>query len=561
MKNKLLKILLFVSLGGVLLLGGAYAGYRGYKSIRQARLVKEAREYLEKQDLRKAQLCLQRAVRYNNRDVETCRLMAQLAEASGSSAAVIWRGRVVEFGPGALDDRLALAKTALNFRDYAAATNALGAVDESEKKSAAYHDVAGEVAAAANQLAEAETHFREATRLDPQNSFLKLSLAMAQIRQTNSADLTEARASLKTIAVNPTNSALRSQALRVLTLDALRGKQTEIARDLSERLLQETNSVFRDRLLRLEVLRETKSDQFKPTVAAFQKEAGTNLLAIKDLGLWEVAALGPSPTLAWLRTLPADTQRHLPTALLIADCLALSKDWKGLQAAIDQQNWGEIEFLRHAYKARALRGQDLTGAAKGEWELALKASNNQVGSLTMLMRYAAQQQWANEVEEILWTIVRRYPDERWAIRELSQTLYLAGRTRPLLTLYTQEHQRAPQDLSVKNNLAVTALLLEAYELRPHDLALDIYQKAPTNAAFASTYAYSLHLQKKDAEALKVMQKLPPKALEHPSIAGYYGVILSANGDRSKARPYLDWAYKSPMLPEEKKLFEGAKAAK
>jgi Flp pilus assembly protein TadD len=112
---------------------------------------------------------------------------------------------------------------------------------------------------------------------------------------------------------------------------------------------------------------------------------------------------------------------------------------------------------------------------------------------------------------------------------------------------------------MKNNVAMTAFLLDAKELKPHDLAREVYEKAPTNSAYASTYAYSLHLQEKDADALKVLQTLQPKQLEDPSIAGYYGLILKATGDKAKARVYLNWAFKAPMLPEERKLFEQARA--
>jgi hypothetical protein len=47
-------------------------------------------------------------------------------------------------------------------------------------------------------------------------------------------------------------------------------------------------------------------------------------------------------------------------------------------------------------------------------------------------------------------------------------------------------------------------------------------------------------------------------LENPAIAGYYGVILQASGNREKARQYLDLALKSLLLPEERKLFEKAR---
>ena len=56
-----------------------------------------------------------------------------------------------------------------------------------------------------------------------------------------------------------------------------------------------------------------------------------------------------------------------------------------------------------------------------------------------------------------------------------------------------------------------------------------------------------------------MQQLTPRQLEDPSIAAYYGLILQATGNREKAKVYLEWASKAKMLPEEKKLFDRAKA--
>jgi Flp pilus assembly protein TadD len=559
MKTKVQKTLLLVVVLGLLLLGGGYAGYRGYKSVRQTRLIRQAREFLAKPDPRKALLCLQRALRYNSRDIEACRLMAQLAEAGRSPAAMFYRSRVVELNPGSTDDRLALAQTAMTFRDYTSATNALEGVDAAGKKTVAYHNIAGAVAAAANQPAAAEAHFLEAARLEPQNPILQLNLSVVRLHGTNAAALAEARSALTRISANPTNSTLRCQALRELAVDAMRQKQSEAALALSKQLLQETNSVFRDRLLRLEVLRDTKSAGYKPALATLQREAASEPGKTAELGMWQMGNTSPAENLAWLRSLPLSTQTNQAVAMMMADCYTMLRDWRGLQASVDPQNWGELEFIRHAFKARALRGQDLSGAAKGEWELALKVANNQKASLVMLLRLAAAWNWQSEGEELLWTIVNRYPGEKWAFQALTQVLFAGGRTRPLMTFFIQELKRSPSDLAIKNNLAMTALLLEAKELKPHDLAREVYQKAPNNATYASTYAFSLYLQGKNAEALKVFQTLKPQELENTSIAGYYGLILKATGNKEKARVYLDWAFKSPMLPEERKLFERAKA--
>jgi hypothetical protein len=306
-------------------------------------------------------------------------------------------------------------------------------------------------------------------------------------------------------------------------------------------------------------LQEARSPEFKSTLAAFQREAVADARKISVLATWQMARTSPQETLVWLQGLPASTRTNQPVTLLVAEAQSRIQDWRGLQTTLQGQFWSELEFLRHAYLAQAQRGQNLTAGAKGEWELAMKATGEQKSAMLMLYRIAGQWRWFSEAEELLWAIYNRYPDDRAVYSALYQTLYLEGRTRPLMMLFSQEMRRSPANIDLKNNLALTALLLEASELKPHDMAREVYQSVPTNASYASTYAFSLYLQKKNSEALKVMQTLPLTALSEPSVAGYYGLVLKAAGDRAKSRPYLDLAFKARMLPEEKKLFEQGRA--
>jgi hypothetical protein len=106
---------------------------------------------------------------------------------------------------------------------------------------------------------------------------------------------------------------------------------------------------------------------------------------------------------------------------------------------------------------------------------------------------------------------------------------------------------------------IIAMLLGAQELNPYALSQQVYQKSPKNAPYASTYAFSLYLQGKYGDALKVMQQLTPKDLASPSIAGYYGIILKANGNKAEAKSYLNRITKAQLLPEEQTLFDQARA--
>jgi tetratricopeptide (TPR) repeat protein len=547
-----------ITLCGIAVLLAGYVGYRSYTVWKCSHLMGLAHQFLAQSDGRNALLCVQQVLRSDPQNLDATRVMAQLTEATRSPSALVWRNRVVELDPHSLADRLALAQTALLLRDYPTATNALEGVAATDRKTAAYHNIAGAVAAAAGQRTQAEAHFVEAVRLEPQNPELQLNLAVVRLHGTNLPAIAEARATLKQIGATATNSFLRCQALRELASYAFSRRQADEALLFSKQLLQETNSTFGDRLLRLEVLQETRHAEFKPALTAYQLEAAADPGKILELATWQMAKTSPQDALAWLRTLPPNTQTNQSVELLVAECCTMLKDWRGLQATIEKQNWGGSDFVRHAFLSRALRGQELADSAKAEWELALKGANGQKGSLVMLLRLAAQWNWQSEGEEILWTIVNRYPGEPWAIQGLTQALYAGGRTRSLMRLFSQEAKRVPAELSIKNNLAMCALLLDAQELKPYDLAREVYQKSPTTASYVSTYAFSLYLQGKNAEALQAMKTLKPQELQDPSISGYYGLILKATGDRAKARVYLDWAAKGQLLPEEKKLFDQAK---
>jgi tetratricopeptide (TPR) repeat protein len=552
MRKLSLGVLCFIAL---LFLG--YSAYRGYRTWRVNRLLSMAREFAAKSDLGNARLSLSELLGVNPQSIEASRLMADFAEREQWSAALLWRKRVVELDPQSSNDRLALAALALKVPDLTTASNALAGIQDADKNSFAYHIVAGSFCAADNQLAAAQGHYLEAIRLEPQNPAPEISLAVLRLRDTNAASAGEARNTLVRLGSNPTNSALRCQATRELTIDALQHHQKDASLALSKQLAQETNSLFTDKLLRLEALWQTRNEGFKLELASLQREAQIDPAQIQDLIRWQRGKIPPGESLAWLRSLPAATQTNPPVALLKAGCYDELNDWPGLQSCVAKGNWGELEFVRHAFNTRALHGQGWSVAAHGEWERAIQTANNQEARLIMLLRLAEAWNWSSERQDVLRAVISFHPNEDWARQALAQSLFVGGQTRSLMQLYSQQATRNPSDLVAENTVAMTALLLDAQELKPHQIALQLYEKSPTNAAFAATYAFSLYLHGKKTEALKVFDGLDSPLLETPYVAPCYGIVLEATGNRLKAKKYLDLALKVPMLPEERKLVESA----
>ena len=344
-----------------------------------------------------------------------------------------------------------------------------------------------------------------------------------------------------------------------LVYDALRNQDYKTAFSFSKDLVQQPNASFPDKLLRLEVLKIANSDEYNPALAACQEEASKNTTKLTQMTFWLMEHKQAAQALVWLQSLPPDIQTNPPAAVFLVQCQILQQQWNAVQKTASKENWGNMEFMRHAYIAYAMRQQGSTASSRAEWDIAVSDAQGRLDKMNTLVGSAAQWNWADETQQLLWSIVQNFPQAQWAQEALEGILYRHGSTRPLMQLFSMQVNRKPSDLAAKNNLAIVAMLLRAQEINPYGLAQEVYQQDPTNSFYECTYAFSLHLQGKNADALKIMQQLPPKTLENGSTPGYYGVVLKAAGDNDQAGVYLKRSLKGQLLPEERALFQQALA--
>ncbi|HEU5396378.1 MAG TPA: tetratricopeptide repeat protein, partial [Verrucomicrobiae bacterium] len=292
------KSIIILSICTVVLLLG-YCSFRGYEVWKQNHWMTLAKEFAAKGDGRDEYLCLQQVLRTSPKNVEACRLMANVTEAAHSPEALAWRQRVLDLNPDSLDDRLALARSAVIFRDYAMATNTLAGIDAAGRATAGYYNVAGALAIAQNRLAEAEADFRQAVQLDPTNPLPKLNLAIVQLHGHNPQDMAQARLVLQQISQTSTNLIIRSQAERELISDALQRKDNETALALSQKLARQNYALFTDKLLRLEVLDKTGNGAYPTEFAAVKREAAGQPQDLSALVIWLMERHQPGEALAW----------------------------------------------------------------------------------------------------------------------------------------------------------------------------------------------------------------------------------------------------------------------
>jgi predicted Zn-dependent protease len=546
MKKQWVWLAVILALG----VGGFWLGRPLYRNWKQERLVMQAREALRNGDLRKAGLSARQANGVNPKNVDACRIMAEISESVRSPAAIEWRQRVVDLEPGSLTNRLALARCGILQGEYAQALRALQGVDKTNQNNVAFHQMAAMVAMSLNNIAAAERHFTEAARLDPGNKLLELNRAIIHLQAKDQQVVAGALKSLEQLYADPT---YRKDALRHLAMAASRNKDYARAAVFTKELQADPKPLLSDRLMHLTVLKEGGISEFGAYLTTLEAACAGEAENANTLTAWLLGHGMADEAARWLASLPAELQDKTPVALARADCLMALGDWAGLQTLLKDAKWDGLDFMRLAMLARACGEQRQEFSAQTEWHAATRAAAEHPKQLGVLVSMANKWGWDKEKEEVLWILVERFPAERWALQSLSQTCLAAGNTRGLFKVYSKLVDREPANVAAMNNLASVSLLLNLQTNKACEMARDAYLKATNVAAFASTYAWSLHLQGRTAEGLKVLEALKPDRLEVPGVALYYGAMLAAVNAPAKAKKYLDLAETGQLLPEEKGL--------
>jgi Flp pilus assembly protein TadD len=176
----------------------------------------------------------------------------------------------------------------------------------------------------------------------------------------------------------------------------------------------------------------------------------------------------------------------------------------------------------------------------------------------MLAQLALNWGWTAEAEQVLWQAASKFPKQPWPLTSL-QNLYLARRdTAGLRRVYQASMQRDPKNKLARNNFTMLSLLCGKELPTAYMQAAELYAGEPGNPVFASTYAFSLHLQGKTKEGIGVLRALKPEELANPAVAVYYGVLLSAAGEAQASKDYLAKSNKAFLLPEELALVTSAR---
>jgi Tfp pilus assembly protein PilF len=549
MNNLVKKMLIFLLVMGVVAAGGWY-GRKAYKNAMENHAVTDARQYLAKKDVRNASLCLQRALQINPLSLPAAQIMADMLDAVGVPAALSWRIHVSQLQPQNMTNRLLWAETAIKLKDLKSAAAALDGVDEKTKSSAMYLKLAGAMEWNLGKADEAQKYYRQALKLEPKNPAIIMNLDTIGLASTNSEVAAAARASMEQLS---TNADYRMLSLRYLAADAGTHKSYAKAVNYSAEIVRDPAATVSDKIEYLELLHLAGNTNFAPWLASLKQAAIKSSEQAFALGKWMLVTDNATNALRWLQTLPPTVQTNQPVPLIIADCLVAQKDWKGLNSLLEKQDWAEADCFRLALVSFGQRSLQQESISQTTWHKALRLSSHRLDRLARLAQVTANWNWDAENTEVLKEITAEFPKEKWATDLLVNKYYAKGDTRDLGDLVAKIYAADPSNPKSKNNLANISLLRKADLDEAYRLAREAYDNQPDNPFFISTYGYSLLMQKKQDEALKVVNSLKPEYLKIPSIAAYYGVVEARAGHKDVAKAPLERAAAAKLLPEEKEL--------
>jgi predicted Zn-dependent protease len=566
-QHRLGPIRVVLAVGGLviaILLGIFFVGYGSklYQNWRENRLLYQATALLEEGKLNKAAQIAREILARHPDSLPALYILAETAERENLEEAVSWRERIARLLPKNPESQLNFASAALRFGKLDLVREALDRISPRDRDSAAFHVVAGWLARAEGNFAEQEDQFAAAVKKEPNNDLYQFNLAALQLRSNDTEKSENARDALERLSkVAP----YRTGALRALLNHAVERHELTAADNFAQQLQMSPEVTFGDYLLCLNFYQKLDDKKFRLLLERVKPFAARNASDLAALVEWMNQNGLAGDVARWIDKLPAAQVSSPPALVAVADAYATLKNWSRLRRWTRPGPWGEAEYLRLAYEAIAVQhlrsgnGSSVKSEFQTLWQTAEELSEDEPERELALARLATKWELGTQSEELWLRVEKNSPMRREALDNLRQLYRANDETDKLYQVLQRLHESSPNEAPITADLARLGLNLDRNAERSYQLAKEAYDRAPNEVNCAVTYAFYLHRTGRNAEALAIIQTLPPHQLHDPHAAVYVALVLVEGGQVEEAREYIAAAEKGEIYPEEKKLLEEAKS--
>ncbi|WP_438483046.1 tetratricopeptide repeat protein [Oleiharenicola lentus] len=521
---------------------------------KQGGSVAQVKKFTTENDVPNALLAIRTALQQEPGNATVWRMAADFAEQLGDADSVNMREQVVRLEPGVLENRLALARTALRFKDVLTARETLEKIPPAERLSSDYRRVVAALAIVSDLPAEAAAQLTLIVEKEPGDLQARLDRSTLALRYASSSLAAAALGELQALEDRPET---RVRARRELAAAALRNKDYKTALDYANRLTEESAPQFTDFLLKanIEIAANTA------TVTALRPQliqiAASNPVSIAELSAWLRAMNQPAEAARWLQTLPPEIQSMAAVKVARADAFIALRDWEAARALLADGAYGRIspDAVQLAFAARVFRDNDRDALQRSAWDEAIRLAGLDLPGLRVLHRLALEWGWGPELNSVLFAIATKHPSQTWAYQALVERHYRARDTSALKAVYNRWREAEPGSTFVESNALFLELLTAPVKVssKTKERAAELYASDDKNAFFATIHAFSLWQSERAGAALAVMEKLPLTERRAPTRVLYMALFQSGIR-RQEAQRYLALVQVANLLPEEATLY-------
>ena len=550
--------LLFVVLLGLV-------GYPAFQDFRKKRIVRIARVFVETEDYRSAYLLLDQHVKNHPDNLEARRLLAKVLEEYGPGQGLAEWENLVKLQPENAANSIGYITSALRAGQYQKLPEALVTLRKLQPDSIEYHRLAAGLALVKGDAAALRQSLEAMALVEPDNVTTQFNVAALRLNSSVPAEVVSAREALEKFARGDT---MRIRAALALINDAPKRWPKEkspakhyvlIVRqlELGKSPLDSPSAFMKTGAIRirepgLPVLLEYLQNQPSPTAED-----------VAQLTQWMIKIGQTREALVWLETLPGKS-RGSPAALAsMAACAVGLELWDKLEPLLLQGAWGPVpnEAVRFAFQARLLREQKNDSRAEAIWNKAIQSSAQSLPGLRMLHRLVQVWRWPGKEAQVLWALVRRFPNDNLAWQKLVGQVMASRDTAQVWRVYTAWTQAVPANIPAQIERVVLGLLVRPQEQGLSAQAEKLFRSDPNNPGCRLAQALALWRGGLAGEALIVLDAVQLNPASEPRVALTRGLVLASIGRHMESERMFALVQTEWLLPEETALMAAARAGR
>jgi hypothetical protein len=503
-----------------------------------------------------ARIACQKALALDGNCLRVFRLMLQPGMTPDPQKVLLCRSRIADLDPGDTENLRVLAVASMAAGRFELANQAINDLVLRFGENADTLELRARFSAARGNLRDAAPQARALLKKNPGNPAGRLILALSQIDGDSPEERDAAESELGVLSSLETT---KTEALRGLLQLALRQGDAGRARAVSERLAASPRAEFADWLARAKLVLDAEPARFEELLADLTKRAGSNPTALALVAGWMRKSGRADRVDDWIGACEALRKDAITAQMIRVEACLQQQEWERLRGILKNADWKNLNFLREVYLARALREQNRQSQFLNAWHNATAMAVKNPEHYKMLAdTIRTWPGWGDEYWDFLWRApLASFQNTPWALSELYRHYLEKKDTDSLLRVSRTILEVDSSNLFGKIHFAYYSLLLSNTPGKAMMIADELGRTHPGHPGVATVRALSLLKKNEQNEAVKLLEKLPPEALQKPDTAPVYAIALARAGKMERARQVAGAMDAGGLLPEERALLEEA----